>query len=474
MKRGAAAPPAGFCAAPWLEAVVRISGDVLPCCRAGVVFGNVDCASLADVWSGRIAQEFRSRIGAGEFPSPECERCYRDGTQTTLRKDLDGVVARSWSRYADACARVGRRPDRQMCKAIGPFHVALRHAARNGGSARPCRQLIRAIFACRRAALPRTGRTALRQLRKAARACLDFIENRPRPKLVGTMRQANLVAVCNARCIYCVGLHTEEIVHGQGSEGHRHKHMTAQQAAAAMARPDDVTGFFMNGSEFLLHPQWRRVVEGLSARGVLLSLSTNGMLLSPAASEFLIASAVLGDINFSFDGATRETVERIRRGVSYDILVDHVRAFLCVLAASKTRLPVSLSMVLLAENVAEAPALVRLADTLREGRNLALQVNFFVLTDADNSSYRAFRDRHRVDVDDATARPFLTAAADIGDALGVPTRYSYADSLRRALEAAGAPGMALEHHRRDAWSFGLAFRRLTSTILRRHRGSPWA
>jgi len=92
MELSEVAPPRGFCAAPWIEAVVRISGNVLPCCRAGRVFGNVESAPLAEIWKGRVAQEFRAKIGAGEFPSPECESCYRDGTQTTLRKDLDSVV----------------------------------------------------------------------------------------------------------------------------------------------------------------------------------------------------------------------------------------------------------------------------------------------------------------------------------------------------------------------------------------------
>jgi len=472
MQRSAGAPPAGFCAAPWIEAVVRISGDVLPCCRAGVVFGNVESATLAEIWRGRIARDFRSRIGAGQFPSPECERCYADGTHTTLRKDLDVLIARSWSHYADACKSAGRKPDSRLCKAIAPLHEIVRHATRNGASAAPSRRLIKAIFACRLDSLPPAGRTALRQLRRAARACLDFIENRPRPKLVATMRQANLVAICNARCTYCVGLHTGEIVRGQASGGRRYKLMTTEQTEAALARPDDLTGFFMNGSEFLLHPQWRRIAEQFAAKGVLLSLSTNGMLLTPAASEFLVASNVLGNVNFSLDGATRATVERIRVGVRYDVLVDHVRAFMRILAASKVSVPVSLSMVLLADNVAEAPDLVRLADTLRDGRNLALQVTYFVLTDADNPGYRAFRARQRIDVGDPEARPFLAAAADLGDALGVPTHYSYAGTLRQALDPGRSAAMARGCGRRDPWRPRVRLPRLLGAIFARRTAGP--
>jgi len=463
-------PPRGFCAAPWIEAVIRIDGSVLPCCRAGSVFGNVGNSSLAEVWNGAIAREFRARIGAGEFPSVECERCYLDGTQTTLRKDFDRVVARSWSRYAEACALARRHPDHRLRKAIGPFHAVVRRTGDSGGSAAPCRRLIFAIHACRNDPLPPAGRTALRQLRKVARACLDFIENRPRARLVGTMRQANLVAVCNARCIYCVGLHTEEIVHGAHCGGDRHKHMTSGQAEAALARPDDLTGFFMNGSEFLLHPEWRRVVERLAARGVLLSLSTNGMLLTPAAAEFLLASDVLGDVNFSFDGATRDTVERIRAGVRYGTLIAHVSAFLRILAASSARIPVSLSMVLLADNVAEAPALVRLVHELRDGRDLPMQATFFVLTDAANASYRAFRALQRVDASDPRARPSLIEAAELGDALGVPTHYSYTGTLRQALEPRGPAAKAETADASGRWRFRTALQRAMGAFDRRHPG----
>jgi radical SAM protein with 4Fe4S-binding SPASM domain len=426
-------PPRGFCAAPWLEAVIRIDGNVLPCCRTSHVLGNMEGRTLAAIWNDGIAQEFRATIGAGRFPSTDCERCYADGKPTTLYKTFDDLVARYWSTYAAACKIVGREPNPRLCEAIGPFHELVRQTTRNGGSGEPCRRVIFAIFACRRHPIPATGRTALRQLRKVARTCLDFIEGQPRPKLVATMREANLVAVCNARCIHCIGFHTGEIVQGEESGGRRFKRMTTDQARSALARPGDMTLFFMNGSEFLLHPEWREVVERFAARGVLLSFATNGMLLTSAASKLLVASNVLRDVNFSFDGGTRETVEAVRGNVRYDVLIEHAREFLHILDASGSRITVSLSMVLLAANVAEAPALVRLVDALRGGRNLDMHASFQLLNLADNPSYQAFYGQQRVDIHHPTARAHLIEAAQIGEALGVPTYYSYTGTLRTAL-----------------------------------------
>ena len=194
-----------------------------------------------------------------------------------------------------------------------------------------------------------------------------------------------------------------------------------------------MTAFFMNGSEFQLHPDWRQVVERFAARGVLLSLSTNGMLLTAAASRLLVSSNVLRDVNFSFDGATRETVEAVRGNVRYDVLIEQLREFLRILDDSGSRIAISLSMVLLAANVAEAPALVRLVDALRAGRDLDIDASFQLLNLAENPDYKAFYARERVDIHDPTARPYLIEAARIGDALGVPTNYSYAGSLRAAL-----------------------------------------
>lgn len=434
---GAASPaPPGFCAAPWVETVIRIDGNVLPCCRSDVVFGTTERESLSDIWSGTKARCFRSQVAAGEYPSSACAQCHQDGKATTLAKDFDALLTIHWETYEDACRGAGILPNEKLQVAIEELAQVVKNRELNESSARTCRRFIFTAAACRRDAISHAAKMALRKLCRVARVCLDYFERCERPKVVGTLREVNIVAVCNASCIHCIGFHTQEISHGVDVGGRRYKRMRSDQIGQAFDRPRDMSLFYMNGSEFLLHDGWRELVEDFSRNRVLLALATNGMLLDESASGHLISHAVLRDVNFSFDGARRETVEAIRQNVRYDVLMNNVRAFLRVLQDSPLRsvLTVCLSMVLLKANIREAPELVRLADSLRRGRELSLVISFQVLNASDDPSYRAFYERERMDVDNPVGRAYLERAALVGEALGVSTYYSYTGALQRALQ----------------------------------------
>jgi hypothetical protein len=412
-----------------------MEGNVMPCCRTATVLGNLGSQPLATIWHGEAAVRFRSQVSDGVYPAAECERCHADGKATTLGKVFDALIARHWEVYAQACAAAARPPAPALCEAIAPFHDYVRHVRHNGERCEPGRRLVGAIFAARRETMPADARGSLRQLAKVARACVDFAERRLRPRLVATMRQVNLVATCNARCVHCIGLHTGEIVHGVPTAGGRRKRMEPQRADAALANARSMTAFFMNGSELLLHPGWPALIRAFARRRVLLSFATNGMLLTPEGSRLLVASNVLRDVNFSFDGASARTVERIRGNVRFATLLTCVRSFLDEVVAAQARLPISLSMVLLADNVAEAADLVRLADDLRGGRDLAVHVSFQVLDPGSDPGYRAFVERQKVDIHEPRARRHLQEAAAVGRALGVVTMYTYAGDLDQALSA---------------------------------------
>jgi molybdenum cofactor biosynthesis enzyme MoaA len=231
-------------------------------------------------------------------------------------------------------------------------------------------------------------------------------------------------------------LYTGEIQRGVAVGERRIKRMSAPDHARAFERAEDISGFFMNGSEFLLHREWRDLVRQFARRRTMLSLATNGMLLDREASALLVESGVLRDINFSFDGASAEMVERVRPGVRHDVLLRNLGDFLDVLAASGKRLTVSLSMVLLNDNVHEAPSLVELAAAVRRDRGLAIHVSFQLLNPASDPDYARFAAAQRTDLSEARTKALLLEAAGRGDALGIPTRYSYRGSLRDALASA--------------------------------------
>jgi len=86
----------------------------------------------------------------------------------------------------------------------------------------------------------------------------DFVSGNVRPSVVAPFRQANLIAVCNARCIHCPGRFTGDISEGALSyEGRRIKEMPIEDVERSFAREDDIIDFFLNGSEFLLLKSWQ-------------------------------------------------------------------------------------------------------------------------------------------------------------------------------------------------------------------------
>jgi molybdenum cofactor biosynthesis enzyme MoaA len=169
------------------------------------------------------------------------------------------------------------------------------------------------------------------------------------------------------------------------------------------------------------------MVETLASSGTRLSMATNGMLLTPAATDFLLASGVLFDINFSFDGARPETIEKIRVKVRYDKLIEHLRYFLKRLAETDRQVPVCVSMVLMKSNVDECAELVRQVDSFRTSKKLPIHVSFELLEHSRNDAYMAFFAREWIDISDPTARRRLDEAASAAQAVGLRTLYSGAE-----------------------------------------------
>ena len=425
--------PRGFCAAPWAEGVVRIDGLVHPCCRLDDTVGSTADATLTAIWRDAPYREFRRQISGGKAPSSTCEACFADGKATTLFKLFDADLALHWETFARACATATQPLPLPLCKAMTRFHDTVRIARTHGASSRHCRTFLRLAARHRHMPIPAEGRRSLRRLAAIARTCIDYLEASLQPRRVAPLRQVNLVAVCNARCVHCIGLYTGEIQRGLPVGERRIKRMAAPDHERAFERAADISGFFMNGSEFLLHREWRDLVRRFARARTMLSLATNGMLLDREASTLLVESGVLRDINFSFDGASAGVVERIRAGVRHDVLLRNLGDFLDVLAASRKRLTVSLSMVLLKDNVHEAPSLVDLAAAVRGDRALDIHVSFQLLNPASDPGYAQFAAAQRTDLADPGTRALLTEAARRGDDQGVPTRYSYRGSLRDAL-----------------------------------------
>lgn len=64
------------CFAPWERILVRVNGDITPCCSSGEIMGNIHKDGFWNVWNGRKYRLFRSRINTN-LPPLDCRNCVQ-------------------------------------------------------------------------------------------------------------------------------------------------------------------------------------------------------------------------------------------------------------------------------------------------------------------------------------------------------------------------------------------------------------
>ncbi len=340
------APANKFCAAPWTEAVLSQSGQVRVCCRNSMNMGNWVADGLETVWQGKEFVAFRRNVVCGNI-SNECQACIDNGTVRTLYNDLNNSYQDLVQQLYDKTRLIppdlrrvfsSRHLDESCKKIIDEF------AAR-------CREIYAEFN-------DEEVRKIIAKLLTIKDIAEDFLHGNLQPRRVGPLRQVNLISNCNARCIQCPGLYTNEIINGDK--------LDPALVAKAFNPTADIIDFFMMGSEFLLYPDWRRVARLLTESGMKLRISTNSILLNRNTIEFLIDNKIVRDLNISIDGATKETVEAIRRNVKWENLIDSLQYIFEYSTKKQYMFNLSLSFVLMRRNFREFPQLVKLVDEIRK------------------------------------------------------------------------------------------------------------
>jgi MoaA/NifB/PqqE/SkfB family radical SAM enzyme len=113
--------------------------------------------------------------------------------------------------------------------------------------------------------------------------------------------------------------------------------------------------------EPLLHPRFFDMVEYAVAKGIRVTTNSNLTLLSAPRAERMITSGLDG-LFISIDGATRETYENIRVYGKFDVLLRNIASVVEAKKRTGSALPhLRLTLVIMRQNLAELPELVRLA-----------------------------------------------------------------------------------------------------------------
>jgi radical SAM protein with 4Fe4S-binding SPASM domain len=113
--------------------------------------------------------------------------------------------------------------------------------------------------------------------------------------------------------------------------------------------------------EPLLHKDIFKMIDYAKRKNIEAYLYTNGMLLDNKEMAVKLISSGVDRLSFSVDGATAETVENIRIGVKFDVLLKNIQYIVRLKKEKKSPIQLSLKSILIRKNIDELPAIVELA-----------------------------------------------------------------------------------------------------------------
>jgi MoaA/NifB/PqqE/SkfB family radical SAM enzyme len=246
----------------------------------------------------------------------------------------------------------------------------------------------------------------------------------PAPPLP-TFAQIEVVGQCNLRCRMCaIQFRRDGPPHGPNAFMAFDDYRRIVEGFPALERLQ-----LQGLGEPMMHPQFFAMVSWAAARGIRVSTNSNLTLLSRRRALECVETG-LAELHVSLDAATPEIYERIRVGASFHKVLRNLRRVMDARAATASALAVRIVAVLMRENLAELPALVRLAAS--EGvPDLFVQ---YLCHDFEEASlpehYKAMRsfidaerlDRRHAGRVDAVYAQARALAAELGVSLRLPPR----------------------------------------------------
>ncbi len=147
---------------------------------------------------------------------------------------------------------------------------------------------------------------------------LNSVERRlniSRPRSYPLSLDVVLTRACNLKCTFCIS---------STVEGERWLSYKLYQRVAHELFPYAREVLFCSGGEPLLYPKVREALQLADRHRLLTVMVSNGMLLDKEKCEWIVADQSLKQYFVSFDGATKESLEGIRRGAKFDKIIDNV------------------------------------------------------------------------------------------------------------------------------------------------------
>ncbi|NQU19852.1 MAG: radical SAM protein [Candidatus Nealsonbacteria bacterium] len=219
--------------------------------------------------------------------------------------------------------------------------------------------------------------------RRYGNVALNLIERRlrvTRPWSYPLLLDIVLTKACNLNCTFCISSTVET---SRWLDFHRYERI------ARRLFPYARNVSFCSGGEPLLYSHVRDALRLANRHRVKTLMVSNGMLLEDEVCRWMTADQSLRNYYLSFDGSTRETVERIRRGASFDRIVENVTNLHRHKTDARVALPrLGIRYSVMKQNVAELPGVCKLAKSMGASSVVVSFVNFANEMDVQDSLYR--------------------------------------------------------------------------------------
>jgi radical SAM protein with 4Fe4S-binding SPASM domain len=153
---------------------------------------------------------------------------------------------------------------------------------------------------------------------RLANVALNRLETRQRvgsPRSYPRQLDIVLTKACNLNCTFCIS---------SSLENARWLEFDLYKEIAAELFPHATRLSICSGGEPLLYPQIREVLQIAHDYGVRTLMVSNGMLMKEDVREWMVEDQTLGQYLVSFDGSTKEVLEKIRRGARFETIVENV------------------------------------------------------------------------------------------------------------------------------------------------------
>ncbi|MFH1588894.1 MAG: radical SAM protein [Candidatus Diapherotrites archaeon] len=207
---------------------------------------------------------------------------------------------------------------------------------------------------------------------------IRFIEGKTHPENVNfflTSAQVELTTACNLRCTMCEQSHLT-----QNPISMKFTEFKKFLDNAPYIELINFTGI----GEILLNPDWFKILEYSKQKGLYVWFNDNFTLMNKENSQKII-DLEIDALAVSFDGATKQIYEKIRRGANFEKVTANIKQFTGLKKALGKKKPeFFMVFVAMKENIHEMEPLIELAKNL--GVNKVLFVGVITFEGTEDKS----------------------------------------------------------------------------------------